>query len=428
MRQFTSSRVLPHPPKRMKAAPDHPVRVMRRPGRRGELAIVDSTTNPSARHWRFPGRRAMHGGGSRCCSPPARPASWSPPFRRFSSWWGPVADGVVFFVGSLLFTSAAALQWRQTIHAGRSDRIDRWSSGVQLLGTLFFNATTFRALQTGLDSPSYDRLVWRPDFFGSICFLISGYLAYVEINGLPLGRPRRTLDSAIARVNLLGCLAFGVSAVTAFVVPSTGSEISLAMVNLCTSLGALCFLVGALLLLPQGAQDGEHLGQVRAEQGQVGRAEPVGGGLGLMPVGYSSGGRLTSSRRVSSSVVSDRSAAPRLSASRSVVRAPMITEVTAGRSSSQASATCAGDAPRSLATSTRTSTMSYSLSWSSTGGSSQPDSSRDCSGPGSPRRYLPLSSPPASGPRPAAPGPGRWRPALARTRPRGPGGCSGSAG
>ena len=53
----------------------------------------------------------------------------------------------------------------------------RWSSGVRLLGTLFFNATTFRALQTGLDSPSYDRLVWRPDFFGSICFLISGYLA-----------------------------------------------------------------------------------------------------------------------------------------------------------------------------------------------------------------------------------------------------------
>ena len=104
------------------------------------------------------------------------------PIPAFLQLVGPVADGVVFFVGSLLFTSAAALQWRQTIHAGRSDRIDRWSSGVQLLGTLFFNATTFRALQTGLDSPSYDRLR-RPDF-GSICFLISGYLAYVEINGL----------------------------------------------------------------------------------------------------------------------------------------------------------------------------------------------------------------------------------------------------
>jgi hypothetical protein len=55
-------------------------------------------------------------------------------------------------------------------------------------------------------------------------------------------------------VNLLGCLAFGISAVTSYVVPSTGSEVSLAMVNLCTALGALCSLVGALLLLPEGAQ------------------------------------------------------------------------------------------------------------------------------------------------------------------------------
>jgi hypothetical protein len=45
-----------------------------------------------------------------------------------------------------------------------------------------------------------------------------------------------------------------VSAVSSYVVPSTGSEVSLAMVNLCTALGALCFLVGALLPLPEGAR------------------------------------------------------------------------------------------------------------------------------------------------------------------------------
>jgi hypothetical protein len=171
------------------------------------------------------------------------------PIPAFLQLVGPAVDGAVFFVGSLLFTSAATLQMLETSNAPR--RIDRWSAGVQLLGTLFFNATTFRALQTGLDSPSYDQLVWRPDALGSTCFLISGYLAYVAVTGHLLGRPRRTLESAIATVNLLGCLAFGVSAVTAFVVPSTGSEISLAMVNLGTALGALCFLVGALLLFPQ---------------------------------------------------------------------------------------------------------------------------------------------------------------------------------
>jgi hypothetical protein len=192
------------------------------------------------------------------------------PFPAFLRLVGPVADGVVFFVGSLLFTSAAALQWLETINTNRDPahaagqrlkvltfeprRIDWWSSGVQLLGTLFFNATTFRALQTGIDSPSYDRLVWRPDALGSICFLVSGYLAYVEVAGHLLGRPRRTLESAIVTVNLLGCLAFGVSAVASYVAPTTDNEVNLALVNSFTALGALCFLIGAVLLLPEGAR------------------------------------------------------------------------------------------------------------------------------------------------------------------------------
>lgn len=191
------------------------------------------------------------------------------PFPGFLQLVGPAVDGMVFFVGSLLFTSAAFLQWLETINANRGPeptarqrlrllsfephRIDWWSSGIQLLGTLFFNATTFRALQTGLESPSYDRAVWRPDALGSVCFVVSGYLAYVEVSGHLFGRPHRTLESVIVTVNLLGCLAFGVSAVASYVVPSTDSAVSLTLVNLCTALGALCFLVGALLLLPEGA-------------------------------------------------------------------------------------------------------------------------------------------------------------------------------
>jgi hypothetical protein len=54
-------------------------------------------------------------------------------------------------------------------------------------------------------------------------------------------------------VNLLGCLAFGVSAVASYVVPTTGDERNLAAVNLFTALGALGFLIGAVLMLPEGA-------------------------------------------------------------------------------------------------------------------------------------------------------------------------------
>jgi hypothetical protein len=165
---------------------------------------------------------------------------------------GSGVDGIVFFAGSIFFTSAAALQC-----LGSQRRIDRWSSVIQLAGTLFFNATTFRAMQTGLDSPSYDKLVWAPDAYGSICFLVSGYLAYVAVCGGLVCLRRRDPEWRIAAVNLLGCIAFGVAAVASYVVPSTGSAVDLAAANLFTSLGGLCFLVGALLLLPESARGRE---------------------------------------------------------------------------------------------------------------------------------------------------------------------------
>ena len=188
------------------------------------------------------------------------------PFPAFLRLVGPQADGAVFFVGSLLFTSAATLQWLQTINVDRLStgpgagplrrltwephRLDWWSSGVQLVGTLFFNITTFRALTTAISSPSYDRLVWRPDAYGSVCFLVSGVVAYVAVAHGVLRRPPGTLEGTTATVNLCGCVAFGAAAVAAYVVPSSGSVVDVTVVNAATSLGALCFLVGAVLLLP----------------------------------------------------------------------------------------------------------------------------------------------------------------------------------
>jgi hypothetical protein len=42
--------------------------------------------------------------------------------------------------------------------------------------------------------------------------------------------------------------------VASYVVPTTDNEVNLALVNTFTALGALCFLIGALLLLPEGAR------------------------------------------------------------------------------------------------------------------------------------------------------------------------------
>ena len=189
------------------------------------------------------------------------------PFPSFLQWVGPQTDAAVFFAGSILFTSAAALQWVGTVtsdadqagrrfrlHAWQPRRVDWWSSGVQLVGTLAFNVTTFRALTTAIDSPSYDRLVWRPDAVGSVCFLVSGWLAYGTLSGGPLRRPPRGLDGGIAAVNLLGCVFFGVAALGSYVVPATDAEAHAIVANAGTAAGALAFLVGAVLLVPQGAR------------------------------------------------------------------------------------------------------------------------------------------------------------------------------
>ena len=51
------------------------------------------------------------------------------------------------------------------------DRVNWWSAGVQWVGTLAFNVTTFAALVTGLSAAQEQRLVWQPDFVGSAAFL-----------------------------------------------------------------------------------------------------------------------------------------------------------------------------------------------------------------------------------------------------------------
>jgi hypothetical protein len=175
------------------------------------------------------------------------------PFPGYVQLVGASADAITFFVGSILFTAGGALQtwlaWEGWRSADVGGRAAWWSAIVQSVGTLFFNVTTYQAMQVALTSSDYDRLVWRPDWRGSICFLVSGAIAY-------RASPRRAWHGWLpARgsegwwqpaVNLLGCIFFGISAVAGYVVPSTGSMIDLAAANWNTSLGAACFLACAL--------------------------------------------------------------------------------------------------------------------------------------------------------------------------------------
>jgi hypothetical protein len=188
----------------------------------------------------------------------------------YVGWVGTDADAVTFFVGSIFFTAAAYLLYLQTLNAphalrpGTDERLRFWTwepsridwsaSAVQLVGTVFFNVTTLAALDTSLDATQAHRLVWVPDMAGSICFLVASGLAWFEVSHGWWSWRTRSISWRIAAVNLAGSVAFGVSAVASKVVATTGEPRNIMLVNLGTALGGVCFLAGALLLLPERTQ------------------------------------------------------------------------------------------------------------------------------------------------------------------------------
>jgi hypothetical protein len=171
------------------------------------------------------------------------------PFPGYANLVGDSADAVTFFAGSILFTAGGALQtwlaWPARRHpvGGRSAW---WAAVIQSAGTLFFNRTTFQALSHATASPVYDKLVWRPDAFGSICFLVSGAIAYRASPRHGWRPARGNAGWWQPAVNLLGCIFFAISAIAGYVVPSAGSLLDLAAANWNTALGAGCFLACAL--------------------------------------------------------------------------------------------------------------------------------------------------------------------------------------
>jgi hypothetical protein len=171
----------------------------------------------------------------------------------YAAWVGAVGAAVTFVVGSVFFTLAAFIQLslsgRRIPRRGtnRADRWDWWAAAVQFAGTLLFNLSTAAALAAALADPERLGAGWRPDAWGSAAFLASSAFAVIAT------RERRTLWDRHARtwngtwLNLLGSIAFAVSAVGAYVVPETDSLVSAFWANLGTLIGALCFLVAALI-------------------------------------------------------------------------------------------------------------------------------------------------------------------------------------
>lgn len=121
---------------------------------------------------------------------------------------------------------------------------------VQLVGTVLFNLSTIDGLFDTFSVEETNRLVWAPDAFGSIAFLVASHLAWSAICRLLWCVHSDDPDWWVALANYVGSVFFFAAAIASFMRPTTGETLDITIVNLGTFLGAICFIIGSYLLLP----------------------------------------------------------------------------------------------------------------------------------------------------------------------------------
>ncbi|OZG26163.1 hypothetical protein BH683_025485 [Williamsia sp. 1138] len=178
----------------------------------------------------------------------------------FGTWAGASASNVCYFVGAWFFTTAALIQLLRSGAAttkvdygsGVMVRAEWLAAATQFVGTLLFNVSTTAALDAH-SIPAEKHLVWSPDAGGSIAFLISGVFVIVAYTHTSRFWKPTDRDWWSAQINLIGCIAFGVSAVGAYIT-TAGVGVDATLANTGTFIGALCFLVASLIVLPSRNQ------------------------------------------------------------------------------------------------------------------------------------------------------------------------------
>jgi hypothetical protein len=163
-----------------------------------------------------------------------------------SATMGAGVPNLLCFIGSWFFTTAG---WMQLVLARPALGVGWYSAATQFAGTILFNVSTGSALWAHAVKPER-RLVWAPDVLGSAAFLVSGVLGIVAVTAVVGLIELKARDWQAEWVNMVGCVAFGVSALGAFVTAS-GVTADALLANMGTFVGALCFLVAALLVLPR---------------------------------------------------------------------------------------------------------------------------------------------------------------------------------
>lgn len=165
---------------------------------------------------------------------------------------------ILCFIGAWFFTAAGLMQLIMSGNAvvpvtyspGKMFRAVWLAAAVQSFGTILFNVSTTAAL-TAKSIHSQEHFVWNPDAGGSVAFLISAVFVYVAFyrDAATLWDPRQSSWWG-AHINMIGCIAFAISAVGAFIL-SNGDSANTGMANWGTFIGAICFFLASAIALPQ---------------------------------------------------------------------------------------------------------------------------------------------------------------------------------
>ncbi len=176
----------------------------------------------------------------------------------FGSWAGASVVNICYFVGAWFFTTAGAIQLllsgprvaEVSYGTGKMVRAEWLTASAQSLGTVLFNVSTAGAIAA--HSVAGERhIVWSPDAAGSVAFLVSGAVAYVAFyraEGMVWAPHSAAWWST--HLNWVGCVAFGVSAIGAYVTVS-GVTVDAILANMGTFIGAICFFLSSLIVLPR---------------------------------------------------------------------------------------------------------------------------------------------------------------------------------
>jgi hypothetical protein len=174
----------------------------------------------------------------------------------------------IFVAGSIPFSVAAYLQLFQAANAvdvpngkaksrakrpvllgWRPQDVGWLSCALQFVGTILFNFNTFDAMIPSLTWFQEDLAIWAPNILGSILFLASGYLAFIETCHAYWAWQPFSISWWVVFTNLLGCVGFMASAVFAIFLPGPANIERITLSIVFTLLGAIGFLVGSLLMV-----------------------------------------------------------------------------------------------------------------------------------------------------------------------------------